>query len=223
MSRDYFVGLGLGLFGIVVVIVLGLLLYFGSKRVLKLLLRHQYLNQATYVIAKLSIRWLCTIIVAVLVLQQLGMGLPHILAGLLTVAGMVAIGFIAVWSVLSNVMCALLLAATGAFRVGEEIEVIEPAGSDKGLRGRVRSFNLMYTTLTEIPTPPQPLAEADPGSPAVTPAPPPPPPEPEFLVQVPNNVFFQKSLRRRSVGASESLSHHLLSRSLSFRLPNNGQ
>ncbi|MFH7319659.1 hypothetical protein ACHHRT_03495 [Desulfurivibrio sp. D14AmB] len=223
MSREYFVGLGLGLFGIVVVVVLGLLLYFGSKRVLKLLLRRQYLDQATYVIAKLSIRWLCMIIVAVLVLQQLGVGLPHILAGLLTVAGMVAIGFIAVWSVLSNVMCALLLAATGAFRVGDEVEVIEPAGSDKGLRGRVRGFNLMYTTLIEIPTPPQPAPEGEPGSPPVPPAPPPPVPEAEFLIQVPNNVFFQKSLRRRSTGASESLNHHLLSKSLPFRLPKKEQ
>lgn len=220
MNLEYLTDLGLGLFGIVLVILLGLLVYFGSKRVLKLLLKRQYLDQATYVIAKLSIRWLCLVIVLVLVLRQLGVGLPHILAGLLTVAGMVAIGFIAVWSVLSNVMCALLLAATGAFRIGDEIEVIEPAGSDKGLRGRVRSFNLMYTTLVEVPYPPEPAPVAEPIPPAATVVP--DAPEPGFLVQVPNNVFFQKSLRRRSGIPSESLSQHLLSRSLPFRFAKRG-
>lgn len=194
MSMGYLTDLGLHHFGIVLVIVLGLLLYFSVKRGLKTLLAREYISRPLYVVAKLTVRWLCIVIVFILVLQQLGVSVSHIVAGLLTVAGMVAIGFIAVWSILSNIMSSLLLIAFNAFRIGDEIEVIEPAGSDRGLRGRVIGFNVMYTTIEEA---------VDPGSEAL-------------MVQIPNNIFFQKSLRRKAGAATESLGQHLLSKPLSL-------
>ena len=194
MSMGYLTDLGLHHFGIVLVIVLGLLLYFSVKRGLKTLLAREYISRPLYVVAKLTVRWLCIVIVFILVLQQLGVSVSHIVAGLLTVAGMVAIGFIAVWSILSNIMSSLLLIAFNAFRIGDEIEVIEPAGSDRGLRGRVIGFNVMYTTIEEA---------VDPGSEAL-------------MVQIPNNIFFQKSLRRKAGVTTESLGQHLLSKPLSL-------
>jgi small-conductance mechanosensitive channel len=194
MNRAYFTGLGLHLFGIVLVIALGLALYFTIKRGLKSLLLKKYISQPLYVVAKVGVRWLCIIIVFILVLQQIGVSVSHIATGLLTVAGMVAIGFIAVWSILSNVMSSLLLVAFNVFRIGDEIEVIEPAGSDKGLRGRVIGFNVMYTMVEESPV--------EGGAP--------------FQVQIPNNIFFQKALRRRPGTATEGLGQYLLSRPLSF-------
>jgi len=196
MNMEYISGMGLRFFGILLVIIFGLLLYFSVKRGLKTLLAKEYISRPLYVVAKLTIRWLCIIIVFILILQQIGVGVSHIATGLLTVAGMVAIGFIAVWSILSNIMSSLLLIAFNAFRIGDEIEVIEPAGSDKGLRGKVTGFNVMYTILEEIP-------EAG-GEP--------------FLVQIPNNIFFQKSLRRKPGTATEGLGQYLLRSPLSFPL-----
>ena len=37
---------------------------------------------------------------------------------------MVAIGFIAVWSILSNVLCSLMLIMHRSFRIGDDIEVV---------------------------------------------------------------------------------------------------
>ena len=59
-----------------------------------------------------------------------------------------AVAFFAVWSVLSNLFCAILIFTTSPFRVGDLIEVLE--GGDKpGVKGRVLDINLVYTTLLE--------------------------------------------------------------------------
>lgn len=195
--NQYLGGIAPNLLGVALAAILGIGLYLAVKRGLSFLLRRELINQSIYLIGKGVIRWLCLVIVFIIILQQLGVTISHIFAGLLTVAGMVAIGFIAVWSVLSNIMCSLLLVAFKVFRIGDELEVVEPAGSEKGLRGRVSGFNLMFTTLIEE-------SEGD---------------QPPSLVQIPNNIFFQKSLRRRPAAQlRESLGQHLLARPLPFSL-----
>ncbi len=113
------------------------------------------------------------------------------MAGLLTIAGMVAIGFIAVWSILSNMLCALVLMIFRHFQIGCVIEVVEPVGGS-GLKGKVVSFNIMFTTLEEH--------QDSPGNPVQT--------------QIPNNIFFQKTLRCKPGENTESLSQHILSKPL---------
>lgn len=89
--------------------------------------------------------------------------------GFATVA---AIGFFAVWSVLSNIFCALLLATTRPFRLHDRIELLE-SGDKAGFRGRVLDINLIYTTLEEA-------GEEHAGA----------------LLQIPNSLFFQRITRR---------------------------
>lgn len=86
----------------------------------------------------------------------------------------VAVGFVAVWSVLSNLLCSILIVTFEPFAVGDDVEIIEPVGGT-GLRGRVVTLSLLFTTLAET---------TDEG---LTGA----------LVQVPNNIFFQKTIRKR--------------------------
>ena len=83
-----------------------------------------------------------------------------------------AVAFFAAWSVLSNIFCALLIFTTRMFRLDDTIEVLEN-GEKPGLRGRVLDINLVYTTLEESGT------EAD-GT----------------TLQIPNSLFFQRSVRR---------------------------
>ncbi|MCJ7600851.1 MAG: mechanosensitive ion channel family protein, partial [Desulfobulbaceae bacterium] len=113
----------------------------------------------------------------------------------LTLTGMVAIGFIAVWSILSNLSCALFLILFKMFQIGDEIEIVEPIGGT-GLKGRVQDFNVMFTSLVE---------DASGGSEG-------------FVTQVPNNIFFQKTMRRKKGDKTVNLGQHLLSKPILFQM-----
>lgn len=172
------------------IILVGIVLYLLSHRALRGLHQRELLPGPLFLILKNTMRWLVLLAVLVMVLQNLGIKVSTIITALLTIAGMIAIGFIAVWSVLSNILCSFLLLAFRNFNIGDEIEIIEPVGSkDGGLRGTVSGFNVIYTTLTEA---------AEEG-------------ELPFQTQVPNNIFFQKSLRRRPGKMRQGLWQHLLS------------
>jgi len=75
--------------------------------------------------------------------------------------------------------------------------VMEPVGGG-GLKGKVVDFNLMFTTLEEKID-----QEADNNT---------------ILTQIPNNIFFQKSLRRRKGPDAKGLGQHLLSKPLVLSL-----
>lgn len=82
------------------------------------------------------------------------------------VAALIAVGFVAVWSVLSNISCTILILFFRPFEIGDEIEFTDPAG----LKGKVVNLNFAYTTLSD-----------DEGR----------------LLQIPNNLFFQRIVKRR--------------------------
>ena len=83
-----------------------------------------------------------------------------------------AIAFFAAWSVLSNIFCTLLIFTTRPFRLHDYIEVLEN-GEKPGLKGRVIDVNLIYTTLQET-------GDGHEGT----------------VLQLPNNLFFQRTVRR---------------------------
>jgi len=168
-----------------VVVALGAAAYLLIRRVLKALTRREMLAEPLAIILTAIARWVLVIVVVLLTLQQLGVHISGLWATLLGVGAMVAIGFVAVWSVLSNALCALLLMIYRPFGIGEDIEIIEATGGS-GLRGTVTAFNMFNTSLREQ------LAEGE-----------------HAVVQVPNNTFFQKTIRRHG-GGQESLVTHLL-------------
>ncbi len=116
------------------------------------------------------VKWVITIGAGVFILAAFGMNVSGMWGILSTVFAMVAIGFVAVWSVLSNTLCALFIILVRPFSVGDEVEF---AGDP--VKGRVVDLNFLYTTLS-----------AGDGT----------------LLQVPNNLFFQKVLRRRPAAHS---------------------
>ena len=91
--------------------------------------------------------------------------------------GVAVVAFCAAWSVLSNLFCALLIFTTRPFREGDVVEVID-SGDKPGIKGRVVDIRLIYTVMQDQDA-------AHPGA----------------LLQVPNTLFFQKSLRRWRAGA----------------------
>jgi len=66
----------------------------------------------------------------------------NIVAYIASVLGLVAVGFVAAWSLLSNLSCTFLLILLKPFQVDD---VIEFTGEE--VRGRVVDLNLFFTTL----------------------------------------------------------------------------
>lgn len=165
------IGYGSGIAGILIVIILAFACYFLLKRALLTLHKNKQITDGVFKTTKSISFWIISLLSILFVLQQLGVQVSSIISSLLAVSAMIAVGFIAVWSVLSNLLCSILLVIFRPFQVDDEIEITEPVGGSC-LRGKVLKFNVMYTTLLENVG----------GIEAIT--------------NIPNNVFFQKATRR---------------------------
>jgi len=148
---------------------IGLVLTLIAARATGALARRVGLGPLAVKPLKWTARWIGLIVVAAALSREFGVDLYGILAAVLA---MVAIGFVAVWSVMSNVSCTLLLIVFKPFRILDEIEF-----PGEPVKGRVVDLNLLHTTL-----------KTDSGE----------------TFHIPNNLFFQKTIRRRaSAGALE--------------------
>ncbi|VVM67993.1 hypothetical protein PS645_01617 [Pseudomonas fluorescens] len=119
------------------------------------------------------LRWLIMGSALIFVLERLGVSATVLWTALSGFVAVAAVAFFAMWSVLSNLLCAILIFTVGPFRIGDVVELVDT--TDKpGVKGRVVAINLLYTTLVEA-------EELGTGS---------------AMVQVPNSLFFQRSVRR---------------------------
>ena len=118
-----------------------------------------------------GLRWLIMGSALIFVLERLGVSATVLWTALSGFVAVAAVAFFAMWSVLSNLLCAGLIFTVGPFRIGDVVELVETLDKP-GVKGRVIAINLLFTTLMEMP---------DAGG---------------ALVQVPNSQFFQKCVRR---------------------------
>ncbi|CAI8953037.1 MULTISPECIES: mechanosensitive ion channel family protein [Pseudomonas] len=118
-----------------------------------------------------GLRWLIMGSALIFVLERLGVSATVLWTALSGFVAVAAVAFFAMWSVLSNLLCAVLIFTVGPFRIGDVVELVETIDKP-GVKGRVVAINLLFTTLIELP---------ETGG---------------ALVQVPNSQFFQKSVRR---------------------------
>jgi small-conductance mechanosensitive channel len=103
------------------------------------------------------------LIVVTLILEIWGVGLGGIWTVLVSVATVIGVGFLATWTMVSNVTASCFIAIWKPFHLGDTVEVLP-----ESLKGRVIDSNLMFVTVRE-----------DSGN----------------LIQIPNNLFFQKMFR----------------------------
>ena len=119
-----------------------------------------------------GLRWFIMGSAFIMVLERLGVSVTVLWTAVSGFIAVAAVAFFAIWSVLSNLFCAVLIFTVGPFRLGDRIEVLD--ASDKpGIKGRVVAINMLFVTLQE-------LDDNQEGA----------------LVQIPNTQFFQKSVRR---------------------------
>ena len=95
--------------------------------------------------ARIIRRWgrgLLILIAALCIVALAGYRITGLWAFLTAVMGLIAIGFVAVWSILANVTSTLVILIWRPFNVGERVE-IQP----EGIEGEVVDINFMYTLL----------------------------------------------------------------------------
>lgn len=149
-----------------------LVLYKVLERGLRYAGKRRRLAPALLLAGRRGLRWVTVVVATLAVLQSLGL-LRDAWTALTAIAAMIAIGFVAVWSVLSNTLCSVILLAAGPFRAGDTIEI-----APENLKGKVVNFSLLFTTLK--------VAEGE-------------------TIQVPNNLFFQRVIRREQARPGEAV------------------
>jgi small-conductance mechanosensitive channel len=117
-------------------------------------------------------RWIVIAGVIFAALLALGIDLQGLWSTLVGALSLIAIGFVAMWSILSHMLASLLIVVFRPFGVGDRIEIV----GDDPVVGEVTDLNPVYTTL-----------RADDGG----------------TLKVPNNLFFQKTLKRHAPAPSD--------------------
>jgi small-conductance mechanosensitive channel len=129
-----------------IIAAVGLGLFFGLKgRILKFA-EWARLPRLALTPVRIGVRYSILIVALLLILGQWGFQINGIIAVIGTVLGLVAIGFVAMWSVLSNFLCTLVLVILKPFYVGDEIEL--PTAN---VKGKVIDLSVVYTTLESTP------------------------------------------------------------------------
>lgn len=125
-----------------VILVIAFALFFGLRgRILKFA-EWAGLPRLAFAPVRLILRYAILLVALALILSLWGFQIGTILALIGSVLGLVAIGFVAVWSVLSNFLCTFVLVVFKPFSVGDELEL--PADN---VKGRVADLSLIFTTL----------------------------------------------------------------------------
>lgn len=113
----------------------------GSRRQLAATLRLSY--ETVLIATRLSIGALW-IIAAMLVLEIWGVSVGGLWTLLVSVATIVGVGFLATWTMISNITASFFIAFWRPFRLGDTIEMLP-----ENLSGRVIDRNLMFVVVRE--------------------------------------------------------------------------
>jgi small-conductance mechanosensitive channel len=171
-SREW-LDLALPVVQMVLIVIAAWLLQRLARRVIRRLGEHNVPIEMTTGARRVS-AFLIYGAAALLVLERLGVSAAVLWTAFTGFAAVAAVAFFAVWSVLSNIFCSVLIFTTRPFRLYETIELLEN-GETIGLKGRVMDINLIYTTLQE--------EGPEDGQTGHT-------------LQIPNSLFFQRAVRR---------------------------
>ena len=159
--------------GMLVVLFAGLLLRLIGRLIARAG-EHGHLSPVMAGRLRVGVRWAVIILTPLFALQATGL-IQNAWGLISAVIAAVAIGFFAMWSLLSNITAALLVVWFRPFRKGDHVELVEPSNGTS-IGGSVVDINLMYTTLSE--------SNGKSGE-GVT-------------LHVPNSLFFQKPVRTRA-------------------------
>ena len=157
---------------ILAILLVAWLLQWLLRRLIERLGQRHELPLTLAVAAQRIVGFLIVTAAVLAILDAIGLSGTVLWTAFTSFAAVGAIAFFAAWSVLSNIFCSLLIFLTRPFRLNDTVELVEN-GEKPGFRGRVVDVNPLYTTLLES-------GDAQSGT----------------VVQIPNSLFFQRTLRR---------------------------
>jgi small-conductance mechanosensitive channel len=128
---------------VLLILAAGMSIYWLSRRAIRLAKERGKIPEPVAMVSLFFVRYLLLLVVSLVVLQRLGV-LANAWGMITAVLAMVAIGFFAVWSVLSNLMSTLFLLVARPFRAGDTLELIP-----EGIKGKVIDLSFTFTTLRE--------------------------------------------------------------------------
>jgi len=163
--------------------------YLVYKAVVHLTIRSRekaYLSEAVANFIIDISKWIIALLIILLTLQLFGVNISRILTLLSTFLLLIAVGFVALWSVLTNILCGFLLLLFPPFRFGDVIELKDP-DKEKGFVGKAIGLNLFYTTLRQVDNT---------GA----------------YIKIPNTMFFQRVIICHAGEETEELKLRVVSR-----------
>lgn len=113
-----------------------------ASRLIRRIEKSMRLNKQALIPLRMSVRYAILLAAATMTVTALGYDIGNFWTLLSTILGLIAIGFVAVWSVLSNVSSTFLIFSFKPFRVGDYVALV---GDDTS--GQVVDVNFMFTTL----------------------------------------------------------------------------
>lgn len=158
--------------GVILIVVIALILRYLANRLVRWMTTRYGIPAEVAMGTRRVLVFLIWFAALIAVLERIGVSGTVLWTAITGFAAVAAIAFFAAWSVLSNIFCTLLIVITRPFRLHDYIEVLEN-GEKPGLKGRVADINFIYTTLTELDSDGQ-----------------------QSVLEVPNNLFFQRTIRR---------------------------
>ncbi len=164
---------GLVLLGIAVAFAVGLVLLRIMRKEFAEFFKQKGYSDSLIRVSNLTLQWVGWIAILLVLLRIAGVrisGFGGIFSGL---GILLAVALAAGWNVATSFVSGVVMLKTQPFRLGDDVEVLEPSGVP-GPFGRVVEFNYLYTTVQQV----------DPESNTL------------LDVRVPNNEFYRKSSRR---------------------------
>ncbi|HVU25282.1 MAG TPA: mechanosensitive ion channel domain-containing protein [Opitutus sp.] len=122
--------------------IVAVFLFFGLKGRMQVVGRMAHIPEFAFRPIRIVIRYIILVGGALLALGVWGFPVNGVIAVMGTLFGLVAIGFVAVWSVLSNFLCTFVLIMFRPFSVGDEVELVPD-----GVKGHVVDLTMLFTTL----------------------------------------------------------------------------
>lgn len=167
---------GMKLLYALLIIVAAYVLQRVTRRGFKVLNQRHWLPPTVLVLVGNLIRWGVWVCAVLFILELFGFPISSLWTGILSIAVLVAIAFVAAWSILSNILSAVLLLTFSRARIGDIVELRETKRDEVGIRGKIIDINLFFVTLQEL-IPEESISDVPPTT------------------QIPNHLFFFRVTR----------------------------
>ncbi len=164
--RQHNVSFEMVLATVILLVVTALLILLLNRMILKLLGRPGRRLQVSHEASLIATRFITTVfwvIALMLILNLWGVSVSGLWTLFVSAAAVIGVGFLAVWTMISNITASLFISIWRPFHMGQTVELLP-----ENLKGRVIDRNMMFTILRE---------------------------EGGSVLQIPNNLFFQKIFR----------------------------